>query len=643
MPYAKVSDLPDNVKKLPDHAKEIYMAAFNAAFKQYDGNEGRSHGTAWAAVKKEYKQNKNGAWVAKESAVVTEEAMSDGDRRAMLQDAVTGSLAVGNMQSGPWIRDVYPDSLVYEVGGKMFQMAYVIDKKNKVVFGEAERVVATTVYKAAQEAVEAKIEVLTTLSSEREDAVEAKEMLNELLELLEKEDLTDEEVGPFITRADEIIARLEEAAPMKTEEGVPYPRSAFAYAPEADKPSGWKLRMWEDDTKKVTKAQLKMISASLSPGGYKGEVANIDKEALPVVKRKIRAAYKQLGVEDADIPKWVKEAESRLYLGDFTPLTEAKIEKGEAQVIVIRPGFNSSKDRYYPAETLKRDFGIFEGAKMYADHPSNSEEKDRPERSIRDWIGTLKNVTAQEDGTIIGTAAIVEPWMQEKLALLRDKGMLDQLGVSINAVGSASNGTIDGTKTKVIERFIRVRSVDFVTEAGAGGGVALYEAITDTDIDLVDVEEFKSRRPDIVALIETEATAKIQSEVKAKMELEQENKDLKEQVDALTTERDGLKTTIEEAEKAKAKAEAQATIKEAVDKAELPEAAKERLLEAHKEDEDAEGIEEAIKSEVAYIAALTEKGRIKDLGKPGDPQPEKVKEELQEGLDELMGKEAEKK
>jgi len=39
MPYKTVADLPDNVKKLPAHAKEIYLKAFNAAFKTYDGNE----------------------------------------------------------------------------------------------------------------------------------------------------------------------------------------------------------------------------------------------------------------------------------------------------------------------------------------------------------------------------------------------------------------------------------------------------------------------------------------------------------------------------------------------------------------------------------------------------------------------------
>ena len=67
MPYDTVSELPDAVRALPKHAQEIYMSAYNAAFKQYEGNEGKAHGTAWAAVKNKYKKNEAGKWVAKEA------------------------------------------------------------------------------------------------------------------------------------------------------------------------------------------------------------------------------------------------------------------------------------------------------------------------------------------------------------------------------------------------------------------------------------------------------------------------------------------------------------------------------------------------------------------------------------------------
>ena len=41
MPYDSIADLPDNVKALPTHAKEIYMKAFNSAFEQYKDRDNR--------------------------------------------------------------------------------------------------------------------------------------------------------------------------------------------------------------------------------------------------------------------------------------------------------------------------------------------------------------------------------------------------------------------------------------------------------------------------------------------------------------------------------------------------------------------------------------------------------------------------
>ena len=69
MPYKELQDLPDSVKdNLPHHAQEIYRAAYNRAWDQYDQNEERSHQVAWAAVKEKYhKDGETGEWVASEA------------------------------------------------------------------------------------------------------------------------------------------------------------------------------------------------------------------------------------------------------------------------------------------------------------------------------------------------------------------------------------------------------------------------------------------------------------------------------------------------------------------------------------------------------------------------------------------------
>ncbi len=38
----------------------------------------------------------------------------------------------------------------------------------------------------------------------------------------------------------------------KTENGMQFPAEAYAYVPDPDKPSTWKLRLWEDPEKKET-------------------------------------------------------------------------------------------------------------------------------------------------------------------------------------------------------------------------------------------------------------------------------------------------------------------------------------------------------------------------------------------------------
>lgn len=58
MPYADISQLPESVRRhLPAHAQEIYLAAFNNAWREYAAHPERevvAHKVAWAAVKKVY-------------------------------------------------------------------------------------------------------------------------------------------------------------------------------------------------------------------------------------------------------------------------------------------------------------------------------------------------------------------------------------------------------------------------------------------------------------------------------------------------------------------------------------------------------------------------------------------------------------
>jgi cation transport regulator len=76
-PYRQIEDLPERVRdNVPHHAQEIYLAAFNSAWEQYDEPEERradasreetAHRVAWNAVKKKYgKDDVTGDWILKD-------------------------------------------------------------------------------------------------------------------------------------------------------------------------------------------------------------------------------------------------------------------------------------------------------------------------------------------------------------------------------------------------------------------------------------------------------------------------------------------------------------------------------------------------------------------------------------------------
>jgi cation transport regulator len=63
MPYSATHELPRPIQdRLPQHAQEIYLAAFNNAWKSYAGRDPKpleetAHRIAWAAVKRKFRKD----------------------------------------------------------------------------------------------------------------------------------------------------------------------------------------------------------------------------------------------------------------------------------------------------------------------------------------------------------------------------------------------------------------------------------------------------------------------------------------------------------------------------------------------------------------------------------------------------------
>jgi hypothetical protein len=129
--------------------------------------------------------------------------------------------------------------------------------------------------------------------------------------------------------------RAVEKAPTKTEDGESYPAAAFAYVPDPEKPSTWKLRIWESPSKGVTARQVGAAVAALGPGGFRGNRVQIPAEDLPKVKAKVRAAWLKANPDRKpdEVPAVLK--------GD--PIPQAKKGPGQAIAAWISEVFEKLK------------------------------------------------------------------------------------------------------------------------------------------------------------------------------------------------------------------------------------------------------------------------------------------------------------
>lgn len=93
---------------------------------------------------------------------------------------------------------------------------------------------------------------------------------------------------------------------VKTEDGREYPASAYLYVPDPDRPSTWKLRIWETPEEKVTVAQLGRAAAALGPG-FRGNRVELPPEERRKAARRLIRLYHEQGVDDEEIPDYLFE------------------------------------------------------------------------------------------------------------------------------------------------------------------------------------------------------------------------------------------------------------------------------------------------------------------------------------------------
>lgn len=159
---------------------------------------------------------------------------------------------------------------------------------------------------------------------------------------------------------------------------------------------------------------------------------------------------------------------------------------GRIRVGLITPGWGSSG--YYAPDVLEaaaHDRVFPAGTHIYFDHPSASENTDRPERSVRDLAATLTADAVWDGEGLVAEAEVIGPYRE----LVTDPVFTSAVGMSIRAGAETSVGEAEGREGVIVDRLTEGLSVDLVTRAGRGGRVlevlesaratAVVEATTD--------------------------------------------------------------------------------------------------------------------------------------------------------------------
>jgi hypothetical protein len=411
-------------------------------------------------------------------------------------------------------------------------------------------------------------------------------------------------------------------------DGSTYPRQAYAHAPDPAAPETWALRMWESPEGPPTMRALGRCVAALSPGGLSGRRVELSDEDAPLARARLRAEFRRLDKE-SDMPRWIEESGEAVRFAECLTAEFEEAADGAADkrwpVTIVTPGLNRRGTNLYTEDALRDGVSRFQGAQVFADHPSPEDERRGGRGSVKNLVGVLKDVFWDDERHALrGWVHATRDWFQELLVSLREADALDSMHLSIKGFGASVRQKIAGKMVNVIRTIQEIRSVDAVT-AGAAGGE--FEEFAEADFDendimLVDVAAIESRRPDLFDEIRARCEAEQTEEAIA---MAQTVEELQEALSAAEGERDKAKTELEATEKTrdelqaklseKERAEARATVAATVDDVltnadpALSETAAARVRRTFADRSDLDGLDEAVKAEVAEMHKIADEAK----------------------------------
>lgn len=191
----------------------------------------------------------------------------------------------------------------------------------------------------------------------------------------------------------------------------------------------------------------------------------------------------------------------------------------------------SRNGRRYADRALNDAARLYEGARVYLDHPTTSELRERQGvRSTRDLAGQVRNPRRVGDD-IRGDIHLLAVEPARSLMLSVAETMPGVAGMSHRVIGK-----VRSTATElIVESLDEVKGLEFVTEPATAAG--LFESITDGAPAMKDItiEQLKTERSDLVEAIRKQAIEEAQAGDALKA-AQAETAALKKQLDEATAQ-----------------------------------------------------------------------------------------------------------
>lgn len=398
---------------------------------------------------------------------------------------------------------------------------------------------------------------------------------------------------------------------------------------------------------------------SIDKAHLRNALARAPQTKLPAAAKKAAIAHLQAHAKALGVGKAAeKEAEEsadwgepqEMALTECVALTEAYDPvTRDLPIIILEEGENPKKRRKYLRQAVLESAPMFKGLKMFLNHPTPEQKRQRPEGDVRNWASTVTESRGEGgNGTkarVVGTAHVFDDWLHKRL---QDPVFTEAVGLSIN-VGRARmrRGTVNGqAHWEIVESLCpesqpRAPSVDWVTYAAQGGRVAdLLESRRDDlmELDTITIKDLKEHRPDLLKEI-TEAGGDKKTEIV----------ELRETVEGLQEDNKKLATKI-------AVGDQMMIVRKAVQESKLPALSQEKvagelekaLLEGRLAFEDdpedqkdrktvtvklQEAVAGRIKEERDYLAKVSGKPSIVGLGDDGGEKS--VQESISERIERM--------